>query len=152
MRKALIVLLVMANWSVAASAQQPILREIRLSDGRVLTLGQPIGAADAICIQSGANCTLKAGTYDGAESIIARVSPTQTVTRIVFGYGVVDAARMAQMSASYEKRLGRPSSCTGESRSSNQCSWRDATTEFVLAFARTSQGMQAFATLIDLAD
>lgn len=132
-----------------ASAQRPgtLFRHIVVSTGRI-ELGKVLDrAVHAPIVLDDSTVLLRPGTFGGAASITARLTPAGRLRAIVFMYGAdtnYDAKR-----AEYVGDLGPPV-VTEKRGDETRTIWEDARTRLVLAWRREGEAIFYFTVMEDL--
>jgi len=128
------------------------LREIKIERRTILRLGEKMPPAADFCNWTGATCSLRPGTFGGAERMSLTKTDSGLIAQFTFHYGVISAEAVNSQIDEYTRSLGRPSrdstSKSGEVEE-RELEWSDSATTFDLCYKTDQNQTEAKATLLD---
>lgn len=135
-----------------AATSLDALREIKIERQTVLVLGGKMPPNADFCNWSGATCTLRSGTFSGAEAMSLSRTESGSIAAFQFDYGVMSADAVKAQIDDYAGRLGKPSTDStvedGEFHI-RKLVWSDSATTFELSYKVRENQARASATLFD---
>ena len=128
------------------------LRKIKIERQTMLMLGGKMPSAADFCSWSGATCTLRRGTFGGAETMSLTKTKSGLIAQFQFDYGTMSADAIKTQIDDYTRLLGKPSrdstSKVGDV-DERELEWSDPDTTFELSYRTDQERTEASATLFD---
>jgi hypothetical protein len=129
-----------------------ILREIKIESRTILKLGGKMPPTSDFCNWNGATCTLKPGTFGGAEEISLNTKDMGLISQFHFYYGVMSTDAFNAQVDDYTRLLGKPTRDEkvkiGEV-DTQELVWSDSITTFELSYKSNGKQVEASAMLSD---
>jgi hypothetical protein len=134
------------------------LREIKIGRGTVfggqtiLVLGGKMPDGSEFCDWNGPICSLKSGTFGGAEAMSLYKTESGFISQFRFAYGLMSNDAVDAQIDDYTHRLGKPSSRStvrADGVDIHKLVWMDSATTFELTYKTDPRKTDASASLLD---
>jgi hypothetical protein len=129
-----------------------LLRQIKIESQTKLNLGAKLPDGSDFCIWRGRTCTLKLGSFGGAQMMFLNVDQSGLIEQFHFYYGLVDSDRVHEQVGEFTTLLGKPavdSTVKLGAYEIREVGWDDGITSYDLLFKTDGANIEESSVLSD---